>query len=148
MKSRLFLLALFLTISFASIAQTSEVFQKDGIAINGYDAVAFFTEQKPIKGDKQFSYSYNSVDWLFSNSANRELFKTSPEKYVPQYGGYCAFGTADGHKAPTQAETWTIVDDKLYFNYNLKVKDLWNKNMKANIEKADKNWPIVKDSKM
>ena len=148
MKSRLFLLALFLTISFASIAQTSEVFQKDGIAINGYDAVAFFTEQKPIKGDKQFSYSYNSVDWLFSNSANRELFKTSPEKYVPQYGGYCAFGTADGHKAPTQAETWTIVDDKLYFNYNLKVKDLWNKNMKANIEKADKNWPTVKVSKM
>ena len=72
----------------------------------------------------------------------------SPEKYAPQYGGYCAFGTADGHKAPTQAETWTIVDDKLYFNYNLKVKDLWNKNMKANIEKADKNWPTVKVSKM
>ena len=148
MKSILFSLVLFLIISNAAHAQNSEVFQKDGIAINGYDAVAFFTEQKPVKGDKQFSYAYKNVDWLFSNSANRELFKTSPEKYAPQYGGYCAFGTADGHKAPTQADTWTIVDDKLYFNYNLKVKDLWNKNMQAYIEKADKNWPTIKDSKM
>lgn len=148
MKSILFSLSLLLTISFATIAQTSEVYQKDGIAINGYDAVAFFTEQKPVKGDKQFSYAYKNVDWLFSSPDNRELFKATPEKYAPQYGGYCAFGTADGHKAPTQADTWTIVDDKLYFNYNLKVKDLWNKNMQANIEKADKKWPTIKDSKM
>lgn len=148
MKSRLFSLALLFTICFSAIAQTSEVYQKDGIAINGYDAVAFFTEKMPVKGDKQFKYSYKNVDWLFSSADHRDLFKTSPEKYAPQYGGYCAFGTADGHKAPTQADTWTIVDDKLYFNYNLKVKDLWNKNMQANIEKADAKWPTMKDSKM
>ena len=148
MRSIVFSLALSLSISVAAIAQTSEVYQKDGIAINGYDAVAFFTEKMPVKGDRQFKYSYKNVDWLFSSSDNKELFKTSPEKYAPQYGGYCAFGTADGHKAPTQVNTWTIADDKLYFNYNMKVKDMWIKNMQPNIEKADKNWPTIKDSKM
>ncbi|MNY62728.1 hypothetical protein D3C86_1995980 [compost metagenome] len=65
--------------------------------------------------------------------------------YIPQYGGYCAYGTSEGHKAPTEAETWTIVDDKLYFNYNMKVKNNWSKTREEFIEKADIQWPLIKD---
>ena len=72
-------------------------------------------------------------------------FSKNPDKYVPQYGGYCAFGLSDGHKAPTDPDAWTIVDGKLYFNYSLKVKELWIKNPTERIEKADKNWPMLKD---
>jgi YHS domain-containing protein len=73
-----------------------------------------------------------------------ESFKKSPEKFAPQYGGYCANGTAAGHKAPTQTDTWTIVNGKLYFNYNGKVKEMWNKQQASYIEKANTQWHIIK----
>ncbi len=83
---------------------------------------------------------------MFASKANLDSFKKAPEHYAPQYGGYCAYGTAGGHKAPTETETWTIIDDKLYFNYNKKVKDQWVKKTAAYIEKANVNWEIIKDS--
>jgi YHS domain-containing protein len=126
-------------------AQKSAVYAPDGIALNGYDAVAFFTQAKPVKGSADYSFKWNGANWLFSSKADLESFKRSPEKYAPQYGGYCAYGTAQGHKAPTQADTWTIVDDKLYFNYNLKVKELWGKSRSAFIDSANKNWVLLKD---
>lgn len=126
-------------------AQQSAVFSPGGKAINGYDVVAFFKESKPVMGADSLSYTYKDAQWLFSTSANREAFKASPERYMPQYGGYCAFGTAQGHKAPTKPETWTILGDKLYFNYSLKVKEAWVKDQQAMIGKADKNWPELKD---
>ncbi|PZR02443.1 MAG: YHS domain protein [Flavobacterium psychrophilum] len=125
-------------------AQKQEVFTTDGKAIRGYDAVAFFKESNPVKGFDSLAYVYKDVQWLFSSKENLEAFKGNPERYAPQYGGYCAYGTAEGHKAPTQAETWTIVNDKLYFNYNMKVKQLWMKDQGAMIEKADQQWPTVK----
>jgi len=129
----------------SAIAQKQEVFATDGKAINGYDAVAFFKESRPIKGFDSLAYTYKDVQWLFSSRANLEAFQANPAHYVPQYGGYCAYGTAEGHKAPTQADTWTIVNDKLYFNYNMKVKQAWLKNQPALIEKADRQWPVVKE---
>ena len=126
-------------------AQKSEVFAPDGKAINGYDVVAFFKESKPVMGSDNLSYTYMDVKWLFSSSANMAAFKANPKHFMPQYGGYCAYGTAEGHKAPTKPDTWTVVNDKLYFNYNLKVKDSWMKDQQALIEKADKNWPDLKD---
>ena len=74
-----------------------------------------------------------------------ELFKQNPQKYAPQYGGYCAYGTSQAHKAPTETDTWSIVNDKLYFNYNKKVQALWLKDQPALIKKADTNWPEIKD---
>lgn len=130
-----------------SYAQHSEIFAPDGKAINGYDAVAFFKERKPVQGVDSLVYKYKEADWLFASRANLEAFKAEPEKFVPQYGGYCAYGTSEGHKAPTQAETWTILDDKLYFNYNMKVKNSWSKNQKERIDKADVQWPLIKNSK-
>lgn len=126
-------------------AQQSEIFAPDGKAIKGYDVVAFFKEAKPVEGADSLAYRYKGSDWLFTSRGNLEAFKENPEKYVPQYGGYCAYGTSQGHKAPTETDTWTIVDDKLYFNYNMKVKNTWSKKREELIEKADTQWPLIKD---
>ena len=106
-------------LAFSSVAQTqaqkSAVFAPDGKAIKGYDPVAFFKESKPVKGLNNLSYHWQNATWLFSSKENLEAFKAAPEKYAPQYGGYCAYGTADGHKAPTQTDTWTVVNGEALF---------------------------------
>ena len=125
--------------------QRSEVFAPDGKAIKGYDPVAFFKASKAVPGADSLAYEYKGAKWLFSSRENLNLFKASPDQYAPQFGGYCAYGTAEGHKAPTQTDTWSIVDGKLYFNYNQKVKSLWVKDQPALIQKANVNWPQIKD---
>ena len=126
-------------------AQKSEVFEKSGVAVNGYDVVAYFTQSKPVKGDAQFAYSWKGANWQFANKENLASFKANPEKYAPQFGGYCAYGTSQGHKAPTQPEAWTIVNGKLYLNYNNDVKAMWVKDTPGFIKKANENWPKIKD---
>ena len=128
-----------------AFAQQSPVFAPAGKAIRGYDPVAYFTDSKPVLGDSTLSYTYQGANWYFANATNRDTFKADPDKYAPQYGGYCAYGTSQGHKAPTEADAWTINDGKLYFNYNKKVQTLWNKDRTGNISKADTNWPTIKD---
>jgi hypothetical protein len=144
MNKIIFTLSIML-ISWGAYAQSSEIFSTTKGAINGYDVVAFFKESKPIKGEDKLTFEWQKAVWHFATTENLEAFKANPEKYAPQYGGYCAYGTSDGHKAPTQADTWTIVSDKLYFNYNENVKVLWNKNQAELIKKADINWPKIKD---
>ncbi|RYY61175.1 MAG: YHS domain protein [Chitinophagaceae bacterium] len=136
---------LLIVLGFHSRAQVSPVFAPDGRALKGYDVVAFFTLSKPVMGYDSLAHEWNGVRWLFSSNENRNLFAAAPEKYAPQYGGYCAYGTAEGHKAPTEVETWTIVENKLYFNYNKPVQRAWKKNQPALIEKADRQWPVIKD---
>jgi len=121
-----------------------EVFVKSEEAIRGYDPVAYFKERKPVEGKKAFSFVWKDATWLFSSNENLEDFKSNPTKYAPQFGGYCAYGMMQGHKAPTSPDAWTIVDDKLYLNYNTNVRDLWNKDQKGYIDTAIKNWPTVK----
>jgi hypothetical protein len=131
--------ALFITAS-ALNAQVSEIFVKDGYAIGGYDPVAFFTENKAIKGAEGISITWKNAKWLFSNKKHADMFKANPEKYAPQYGGYCAYGCSRGYKAKTEIEAFTVTDGKLYFNYNIKTRAEWTKDMKAYIEKADAEW--------
>jgi YHS domain-containing protein len=145
MKKLILVPLFFLFASYSAFAQKSEVFEKDGNAIRGYDVVAFHTEANATKGIENFTYRWKDTNWLFASQANLDLFKKDPEKYAPQYGGYCAYGTAGGHKAPTETDTWTVKDNKLYFNYNKKVKELWNKDIPGYIEKADKNWTEIRD---
>ena len=143
MKFFLFTVLLF-TAFLPAHSQKSEVFQKDGAALRGYDPVAFFTAQKPVKGSATFSTTWKDATWHFSSPANLNAFIKDPERYAPQYGGYCAYGMAGGYKAPTEIDTWTIVNGKLYFNYNQKVKDTWSRDIPSYIQKADANWPTVK----
>jgi len=139
----LFSLVILLTTAYAQ----SELFLVNGEAIRGYDAVAYFKDSKAVKGKKEFATAWNGANWLFVSKENKDAFVASPEKYAPQFGGYCAYGTADGHKAPTQPDAWSIVDDKLYLNYNKEVQVLWKKDQNIMIEKANKNWPEVKKQK-
>ena len=142
----LFIATTFLLVaSIAASAQQAEIFAPGGKAIKGYDAVAFFKQHKAVMGADSFSYDWKGAHWLFSSAEDRDAFKRAPEQYAPQYGGYCAYGAAEGHKAPTQTDTWSIVNDKLYFNYNNNVKQSWVKNQQALIQKADQNWTALKD---
>ena len=145
MKKFLLVLSAVLIICASVMAQKSAVFIKNNAAINGYDAVAYFTQSKPVKGSKQFSYNWNGADWYFSSKQTLDLFKASPDKYAPQYGGYCAYGCSQNHKAPTEPDAWTIVNNKLYLNYDADIKSKWVKDKDGYIQKADKNWPGIKD---
>lgn len=126
-------------------AQKSEVFAVKGKAINGYDPVSYFTMGKPVEGLKEFTYTWKGETWYFSNRENLAAFKATPEKFAPQYGGYCAYGMAKGYKAKTEPDAWTITNGKLYLNYSKSITDTWKKDQPGYIEKANKNWPLVKD---
>lgn len=112
-------------------------------AIRGYDPVAYFSEGKPVQGLPEFSHEWNGAQWLFASADNLQRFKQDPERYAPQYGGYCAYAVANGSTATTEPEAWTIVDDRLYLNYSLGVRKTWVKDVPGNIKKADNNWPGV-----
>lgn len=132
---------------FGEAYSQKEVFSKSDLAIQGYDAVAYFKEMKPVLGNKKFGYTWKGAMWQFSSAENLAAFKANPEKFAPQFGGYCAYGVADGHKASTSPDAWTVVDDKLYLNYNKDVRELWKKDQKNFIKKANENWPEVKKEK-
>lgn len=110
-------------------------------AVDGHDPVAYFTEGKPVKGSKDFSTEYQGAEFRFASQANLDAFLADPEKYAPQYGGYCAWAAAQNKTAPGKAEYWAIVDDKLYLNFSKKVQDDWNEDRSGFITKADENWP-------
>ena len=116
-------------------------------ALSGYDTVAYFTERKPVKGDKRFIFEHQSAQWFFSSQKNLELFKGNPEKYAPQYGGYCAWAVgANKAFAAGDPKQWSIINEKLYLNYSADVKGQWLVDTKGFIDKADINWPeMVKD---
>jgi YHS domain-containing protein len=120
------------------------VFVKSGEAIRGYDPVAYFKENKPVKGNDSFTFSWQGAKWKFASQQNLNDFKSDPEKYAPQFGGYCAYGVSDNHKAPTSPEAWTIVNGKLYLNYDTDVQKLWKEDQQMHIQQANKNWPTVK----
>ncbi len=142
---RIIILIAFAFITLQVSAQKAEVFSTSDGAIKGYDPVAYFLSGKPVKGDSKFTFHWNDADWHFSSQKNLDAFKATPEKYAPQFGGYCAYGVSDNHKAPTDTNAWTIVDDKLYFNYNADVKVLWSKDQSARIKKANELWPAIKN---
>jgi YHS domain-containing protein len=142
---RLLLSSLFAILFITSInAQHTKYYSKEGTAINGYDPVAYFLQQQAMEGNNEFSADWSGSKWKFISQANLDSFKLAPQKYAPQYGGYCAFGLSENHKAPTDPKAWTIVDNKLYLNYNPKVKEMWLKDTTGKIKTANYNWPALK----
>jgi YHS domain-containing protein len=109
-------------------------------AISGFDAVAYFSEQKPVKGSAKFTFEYKGADWYFSSQQNLEQFKKNPDYFTPQYGGYCAWAMASNKTAPGNAPFWTIYQDKLYLNYDQETQDSWLANKEHFIKKAAENW--------
>ena len=130
--------------AFLSNAVAGEFFERGGVAIDGYDPVAYFTEAKAVKGDKAFSTKYKDSVFHFASAANRDTFAAAPEKYAPQYNGYCAYGVAQGAKAKIEGKNFTVLDGKLYLNYNDGVQANWLKDTDGYISTANKNWPGLK----
>jgi len=124
-------------------AATPRIYADDGLAIDGTDAVAYFTQGEPVAGFPEFTYEWIGATWRFSSEENRAAFASDPEAYAPQYGGYCAYAVSEGYTASTVPEAWKIVDGKLYLNYSRGVQRRWERNVPERIEAADANWPSV-----
>jgi len=114
-----------------------------GVAVGGYDPVAYFTDGKPVKGSENFPAKYEGTTWRFVSAANRDAFLADPPQYAPQYGGYCAWAVSKGYTAKGDPQAWTIHDGKLYLNYDKRVRATWAKNIPDNVKKGDANWPAV-----
>lgn len=129
-----------------SPAQTTTAlryFAKDGIAIAGADPVAYFTNSAYVPGKPEFTHEWNGATWQFSSAKNRDSFAATPEAFVPQYGGFCAWAVSQGYTADIDPTAWKIVAGKLYLNYNADIQTKWSKDIPGNITKANKNWPGV-----
>ncbi len=125
------------------MAQKAEIFNTKGVAVRGYDVVAYFMDQMPVKGSEAFQHQWKGAIWYFSKSEHLKQFKENPEKFAPQYGGYCAYAVANGSTAPIDPQAWSIVDDKLYLNFSKSVHKKWQAQQAEHIKQADKNWPGV-----
>ena len=138
--------AIFFSMAVPSLAEAKSEIYKNwrGIAIKGYDPVAYFKEGKPVKGSNQYELNWKDAKWRFASAENRGLFKANPDNYAPRYGGYCAWAVSQGYTASVDPENaWTVFEGKLYLNYNVDVKKTWQMDIPGNIKKADANWPGV-----
>jgi len=139
------LAAMFLAMLCLSATASAEdaVNQSDGLAIHGYDPVAYFTEGRALEGAAEFETQWQDATWRFASQANLDLFVADPEAYAPQYGGYCAYAMAKGYLADIDPEAWTVYQDKLYLNYSKSVREQWNADRDRFIQQADANWPGI-----
>ena len=112
-------------------------YKPSGVAIRGYDTVAYFTEGSPAEGSDEFTTQWQGANWKFASQEHLDLFEADPEKYAPQYGGYCAYGVAQDSLVKIEPENWTIVDDKLYLNYDDELQAKWEKDVPGFVRSAD-----------
>ena len=126
-----------------AFAASPEVFSHDGFAIRGTDPVAYFTQGVPMAGNEAHKLMWRGATWTFANAENMAMFEMDPERYAPQYGGYCAYALSKGAIATSVPEAWTIVDGRLYLNFSVNVRSIWSQDIPGNIALADANWPGV-----
>lgn len=113
------------------------------LAVSGYDPVGYFREGKPVKGNGQYTTKWKGATWQFSSAENRDSFQASPDKFAPQYGGYCAWAVSQGYTASADPEAWHVENGKLYLNYSDSVQARWKQDIAGHIAKGDRNWPKV-----
>ncbi|MBC7768760.1 MAG: YHS domain-containing protein [Phycisphaerales bacterium] len=113
------------------------------VAIGGYDPVAYFTSGRPVRGDAQHRITHQGYEYRFASAANLAAFRASPSRYLPQYGGYCAWAVAQGYTAAGNPQNWRIVDGRLYLNYNDEIQQRWERDIPGFIGSANTNWPNV-----
>ena len=138
-------LGLFVAIAGSAVAGTYSpvpaVNAAEGIGLKGYDPVAYFINGAPTKGSEQYSFAWKGVAYRFASTGNLEKFKADPEKYLPQYGGYCAYAMSLDRIADIDPSRWAIINGKLYLNNGFVAEKLWSLNKNGNIVSADRNWP-------
>jgi YHS domain-containing protein len=116
-----------------------------GLALRGYDPVAYFETGKATHGSAKISASYASAQYWFATQAHRKAFLKHPTKYIPQFGGFCAVGTSYGEKVDVDPETGKVVNGRLYLNNGPRAQEIFDKDPDNTISRAEKNWPTVKD---
>jgi len=145
MKTIVMTLALvFTSLSSAPVLAADSVYTpwKNNLAIGGYDTVSFFSG-KPQEGKKEFTYEYEDAEWRFATRGNLDLFKTNPDAFMPQYGGYCAWAVAKNKLAKGSPKHWHVEDGKLYLNFNARIKRRWEKDIPGFINSAQGYWPSI-----
>jgi YHS domain-containing protein len=131
------------------LAQTKTLLNLDstGVAIQGYDPVAFFTDNKPVKGDPKFVSKRDGAIYLFASKDHKDLFNANPAKYEPVFGGYCAYGVSRNKLVEIDVDAFQIVDGKLLLQYSKGVRDTFNEDAKGNLTKATANWAGLLEKK-
>lgn len=146
MTRKLFhIVVLLVVLSGLAAAKDLQNLGPDGVAIQGYDPVAFFTDHQSVKGSPQFQSDYHGAKYDFASAEHKAAFDKAPAQYEPQFGGYCAYGASRGKTAPVKIEAWQIVNGRLLMQYDLGVKEEFNKDPQGNLKKADQNWPGLID---
>lgn len=137
--------ALFL---FAALPLAAQAVNTDrhGVAANGHDVVAYFTENEAVPGLASLTAVHEGSTYRFSTSANRDAFQADPQKYLPLYGGYCAYGVANGYKVKVDPEAFSIVEGRLYLNYSKGVQRRWKEDIPGYIARADSNWTQIRNA--
>ena len=133
------------TLTAEADAARAAVFSTGDGAIRGYDPVAYFTDSRAVRGQRELSYRWNGADWYFSSQENLDRFKREPNRYAPQYGGHCAFAMSKGSYASSDPQAWTIHDGKLYLNYSKSIRRKWSKNIPQYVAQADRNWMRLRE---
>lgn len=131
----------------AGLASAHVNTDKAGVALEGYDPVAYFTQQKPVAGDPGITHAWGGATYRFASTANRDAFAKNPTRYAPQFGGYCAWAVSQGYTAPIDPAAWKVVDDKLYLNYSPSVQRQWEADQANLIRKGNANWPRLSKGK-
>jgi enamine deaminase RidA (YjgF/YER057c/UK114 family) len=145
--SRPNLFAALVMVLLAAVLAPNARSEEPKLSISGYDPVAYFTDGKPVQGKTEFEYLWHKLRWRFADSAHRELFVKEPDRYAPQYDGYCAMGVAWAypHKDTVDPEAWAVVDGKLYLTHTPRSLDAWRENAAENIKTANGNWSTVQN---
>jgi hypothetical protein len=133
----------FFTAAIAAAAKPAIDVSRGQLALRGYDAVAYSADGKAVQGVPAFEYRWMNAVWRFASADHLDRFKKEPERYAPQFGGYCAYAVSQGHTADGDPTVWRVVDGRLYLNYSTDVQKLWEKDVPGYITKAQQNWPTV-----
>jgi len=128
-------------------AKTLVNVDKNGVGIKGYDPVAYFTDNKALKGNAQFQSSSNGVIYYFASAQNKGAFDANPAKYEPQFGGFCAWAASRGYTASIDPNAFQIVNGRLLLQYSLSVRKDFSEDTEGNLRKADANWPAIVEKK-
>lgn len=133
----------------ATLAHAGEVvnIDKNGLALQGYDPVGYFTDGKPVKGSPEFTAAYKGATYQFASAEHRDWFNAAPAKYEPQFGGFCGYAASINKLAPIEVDKFQVLQDRLILQHNKKAWDLWHKDVEGNLKKADANWPTLSQQK-
>ena len=143
MKKLMLATILLMEVSAMAGTKTLVNVDKNGVGLQGYDPVAYFTENRPVKGDPQFVSTYNRVRYQFASAADKSAFDANPSKYEPQFGGFCAYAASEGHTAKIEPDAFQVLNGRLLLQYDKDVREMFNKDPQGRLNKADANWPGI-----